>query len=84
MVIAVPFEELPSVFQRYITYRASVRAAIQLVSNPQLVELLRTQEATARANCIEYECNQGDHSFMGWEAETSYNAFQPYKSLRRH
>ena len=84
VVLAVPFEELPSVFQRYITYRASVRAAIQLVSNPQLVELLRVQEAQARANCIEYECNQGDHSFMGWEAETSYNAFQPYKSLRRH
>ena len=28
--------ELPSVFQRYITSRASVRAAIQMVDNAQL------------------------------------------------
>ena len=34
------YEDLPSVFQRYITLRASGRSAAQLVSNPQLVQLL--------------------------------------------
>ena len=59
------YEELPSVFKRYITLRASGRAATQLVTNPQLVQLLATQESQARAACMEYECNQGDHTFFG-------------------
>ena len=59
------FERVPTVFQRYITYRSAVRAATQLIANPQLVSLLQLQEVTARANCLEYEGKQGDHSFFG-------------------
>ena len=77
------YEELPSVFQRYITLRASGRAATQLVTNPQLVQLLATQEAQARAACIEYECNQGDHTFFGTPMNTSYRSYQPYRTLAR-
>ena len=77
------FEDLPSIFKRYITYRASGRAATQLVSNPQLVQLLQQQEGQARAACMEYECNQGDHSFMGWDHHSSYQAYQPYIALQR-
>tara|TARA_R100000458_G_scaffold18549_1_gene16171 strand:- start:2600 stop:3442 length:843 start_codon:yes stop_codon:yes gene_type:complete len=78
-----PFEDLPSVFKRYITYRASVRAATQLVSNPQLVQLLAGQEAYARANCMEYECQQGDHSFFGTPPNSIYSSYKPYYTLRR-
>ena len=35
------FEDLPPVFRRHITYRASRMAATQLVANPQLVQLLQ-------------------------------------------
>ena len=77
------FEDLPPVFRRYIIYRAAGRAATQLVANPQLVELLGTQEAQARAACIEYECEQGDHNFMGWPDGTTYRAYQPHQALRR-
>ena len=77
------FEKLPSVFQRYITYRAAVRAATQLVSNPQLVQLLQVQEAQSRAACVEYDCDQGDHSFFGLPHESSYKSYQPYYALRR-
>ena len=77
------FEDLPNIFQRYITYRAAVRAATQLVSNPQLVQLLQTDEAKGRAACIEYECDMGDHSFLGHEHGTRYRSFRPYLSLRR-
>ena len=79
----LPYEELPSVFQRYITLRASGRAATQLVTNPQLVQLLAQQEAQARAACMEYECNQGDHTFFGTPAGTAYRAYQPYRTLAR-
>ena len=77
------FEDIPSVFQRYITYRASTRAATQLVSNPQLVQLLSQQEGLARAACMEYECNQGDNNFMGFPDNTNYITYQPYQALRR-
>ena len=76
-------DSLPSVFQRYITTRAASRAATQLVSNPQLVQLLGQQEAMTRAACIEYECNQGDHNFMGFPRETYYQTYQPFHVLRR-
>ena len=78
-----PYEDLPGVFKRYITYRSAVRAATQLVSNPQLVQLLQQQEGFARASCIEYECNQGDHSFFGHPHDSYYKSFQPYTALRR-
>ena len=58
------FEKIPNVFQRYITYRSAVRAATQLIANPELVQLLQLQEITARANWLEYEGRQGDHSFF--------------------
>ena len=77
------FTDLPSVFQRYIISRASVRAATQLVNNPQLVQLLQQQEAINRASCMEYECNQGDHSYFGLGHNQSYRAYQPYKALQR-
>ena len=77
------YEELPSVFKRYITLRASGRAATQMVANPQLVQLLATQEAQVRAACMEYECNQGDHTFFGTPAGTSYRSYQPYRTLTR-
>ena len=83
VVTLYEFSDLPSVFQRYITYRAAGRAAAQLVANPELVQLLGTQEAQARAACMEYECDQGDHTFMGWPDGTSYNAYKPHHALRR-
>ena len=83
IVYLFPFEDLPNVFKRYITYRASVRAATQLVSNPQLVQLLQQQEANSRAACMEYECNQGDHSYLGIPHESRYQSYQPFHALRR-
>ena len=77
------FEDLPIVFRRYIVYRASRVAATKLVANPQLVKLLAQQEALARAALMEYDCNQGDHSMFGFEDDTAYQTYQPFKNLRR-
>ena len=83
IVKLLPFEDLPSVFQRYIIYKASGRAAVQLVSNAQLQKMLSTYEVQARAACMEYECNQGDHNYMGWPDESAYQSYKPYTALRR-
>ena len=77
------FEDLPIVFRRYITYRASRVAATKLVANPQLVKLLAQQEALSRSSLMEYECNQADHSMFGFEEDTAYQTYQPWRNLRR-
>jgi len=77
------YEDLPSVFKRYIVYKASTRAATQLVGNPQLAQLLGQQEGLARATCMEYECNQGNHSMFGFPEDTIHTTYQPWKTLRR-
>ena len=77
------FEDLPIVFRRYIVYRASRIAATQLVANAGLVRLLGVQEQQARAALQEYECNQADHSMFGFEDETTYQTYQPWRNLRR-
>ena len=77
------FEDLPIVFRRFITYRASAAAATQLVANPNLVRLLTNQASLARAALQEYECNQGDHNMFGFPDNTTYQTYQPWRNLRR-
>ena len=79
----LPFEDIPAPFQRYIIYKASGRAAVQLVSNGQLQEMISKFEIQARATAMEYECNQGDHNFMGWPDESAYQSYKPYTALSR-
>jgi len=83
VVYLFEFTKIPSVFRRYITYRASRMAATQLVTNPELVQLLGAQEAYARAACMEYECNQGNHSMFGFPDDSSITTYKPWRNLRR-
>ena len=83
IVRLISYEDLPEVFKRYIIYKAAVRAATQLVGNPQLAQLLAQQEALSRAAIIEYECNQGNHTMFGLPEDSTYNAYQPWRSLGR-
>ena len=83
VTLKLPFEDLPSPFRRYITSKASTRAAIQLVSNPQLVQLLQQQEAINRASCVEYECTQGDYNAFGYPDGVSFSSYQPFNALQR-
>tara|TARA_R100000278_G_scaffold116030_1_gene95247 strand:+ start:1677 stop:2294 length:618 start_codon:yes stop_codon:yes gene_type:complete len=83
IVKLIAFEDIPSVFQRYIIYKASRMAATQLVANAQLVQLLTLQEQQARATCQEYECNQGNHNMFGLPEDSVYTAYEPWKNLRR-
>jgi len=83
IVKLISYEDLPEVFKRYIIYKAAVRAATQLVGNPQLAQLLAQQEALSRAAIMEYECNQGNHTMFGLPEDSTYNAYQPWRSLGR-
>ncbi len=83
IVKLITFEDLPLPFQRYVVYRASRQAATQLVANPELVRLLATQEALARANVMEYECNQGNHSMFGFPEDSVASTYQPWRAIAR-
>ena len=83
VVTLYTFTDIPAVFQRYIINKASGRAATQLVNNPGLVKILAAQEFQARAICVEYDCNQGNHSYLGIPEESYYQTYQPYHALRR-
>ena len=79
----ISYEDLPEVFKRYIIYKASVRAATQLIGNAQLAQLLAQQESISRAAVMEYECNQGNHTMFGLPEDSVYTAYQPWRTLGR-
>tara|TARA_R100000781_G_scaffold471_1_gene785 strand:- start:1060 stop:1680 length:621 start_codon:yes stop_codon:yes gene_type:complete len=83
IVRLLSYEDLPEVFKRYIIYKASVRAATQLVGNAQLAQLLAQQEALSRAAIQEYECNQGNHTMFNLPEDSVYTSYQPWRNLRR-
>ena len=83
VTILFTYEDIPSVFKRYIIARAATRAATQLVGNPQLAQLLQQQEGLARAACMEYECNQGNHTMFGLPEDSVYTGYRPWTTLRR-
>ena len=77
--------DLPQAFKRWIVHQACVKAATQMVSNPQLVQMLTLQEQKAMTACQQYETEQGDYSYFGWPAQDNvvYNSYQPYRTLMR-
>ena len=83
IVKLISYDDLPEVFKRYVIYKAAVRAATQLVGNPQLAQLLAQQEAISRATVMEYECNQGNNTMFGLPEDSVYTAYQPWRSLGR-
>ena len=80
-----PFEDIPQVFQDYITVRASRIASTRMVNNPQAAELIAQDEAQARAVALEYDTNQGDYNiFNNQEGRTNASTiYRPYKVLQR-
>ena len=82
LVYNYDFDKVPAIFQRYITLRASQRAATQLVSNAELTKLLAEQVGLTRAACIEYDTNQSDANMFGFE-DQNYTIYQPFRTLIR-
>ena len=83
VVYLYAFDNLPPAFKRYITYKGAVRAATQMITNTQLVQLLATQEQMARATCMEYECNQGDYNYLGLPDKSVYSSYKHFRALQR-
>ena len=58
--------------------------ATKMIGDRELNALLAEQEAMTRAFALQYECDQGDYSFFGFEnGKHYYPAFIPANALRR-
>ena len=85
IVWMVDFNDIPQVFQDYITVRASRIASNRMVNNPQAAELIAQDESQARAVALEYDTVQGDYNiFNNQEGRTNASTvYRPYKVLQR-
>ena len=76
--------DLPKPIQDYITARAATFAVSRIVGDPALARLTEQKEMYCRALALEYECNQGQHTFFGHpKGGNHYTSYQPYKALQR-
>jgi len=83
IVTLVEFEHLPAVVQRYITYRAAERAATQLVTNAELMQMIKMQTEYLRQSLIAFEADQSDANFMGYQDMQTYHTFNSFLPLMR-
>ena len=77
--------DIPGPFQDYITARAAVLVSSRIVGDGNQYQMLQQNEAYMRSVALEYECNQGDHTFFGTPNNdpNTYTSYQPYQALRR-
>ena len=76
--------DLPIPIQDYITARAATIVSTRIVGDQVQQRFLSTREMLARANAMEYECNQGNFTYFGHpKGNNNYVSYQPYKALQR-
>ena len=76
--------DLPIPIQDFITARAATIVSTKIVGDAEQHKYLSTREQLARANALEYECNQGNYTYFGHpRGNNNYVSYQPYKALHR-
>ena len=76
--------DLPIPIQDYITARAATIVSTRIVGDQAQQRFLASRELLARANAMEYECNQGNLTYFGHpRGQNNYVSYQPYKALYR-
>ena len=84
VVWLLDFVDLPTPFRDLVTARAAVQASTKMIGDSTVFQMLQQKEAMARANAMEYECNQGDYSYFGFTAKNNfYTSYQPFRTLSR-
>ena len=84
MCICLTCTAVPIPVQSYIIARASKIFAQRTVGSPEIAALLETQEVMCRAYSIEYDTQQIDRSFFGFNQNGQYyTSYEPMNALRR-
>tara|TARA_R110000765_G_scaffold187330_6_gene292928 strand:- start:246 stop:848 length:603 start_codon:yes stop_codon:yes gene_type:complete len=84
IVWLVDFEDMPEAYKNYVTVRAANVFAGRTVGTQEAVKFGEREELMARANCIEYETQQGDYTvFSNRDNDMTYNGYRPIDALWR-
>ena len=76
--------DLPQPIQDFIVARSAMIVAQRIVGDPNLTAALQQQEGYTRALALEYETQQGDHTFFGSpQSGNFYTSYQPFHALYR-
>ena len=75
---------IPQPIQSYIVAKASSVFSSRVIGDVQQFQMLSQKEAYTRAMALEYECNQGDHTFFGQpQGGNYYRSYKPFTALYR-
>lgn len=78
------YSDIPQPIQAYIVARAAATVSSRIIGDPNQYQMLQQKEAYARSFALEYDCNQGDHSFFGAPQQGNYyKSYSPFDSLIR-
>ena len=78
------FEDLPQVFQDYITQRASRVFAGSVVGSADMVKFNQQDEGILRANCIAYDTDTSAVNIFGVESgQNFYISYTPFRTIAR-
>jgi hypothetical protein len=78
------FEDLPQVFQAYITQRAMRVFAGSAVGSKEMFQFNQQDEGILRANCIAYDTNTSDVNIFGVETgQNFYISYTPFRTIAR-
>lgn len=64
LVVELPFEELPQVFRKYITTRASRIFQMRYLTSTDLDNHLQIEEAAAYADIVDYDLLEGNYNIL--------------------
>lgn len=78
------FEDLPQVFQDYITQRAARVFAGRFVGSENMVKFNAQDEGILRANCISYDTDTSQANIFGLEnGQNFYVSYTPFNTIAR-
>ena len=84
MVWKFDFEDLPQVFQDYITQRATRVFAGRVMGSQEMVTFNAQDEALLRGNCLAYDTSSSDVNIFGQETgQNLYISYTPFRAIAR-
>jgi hypothetical protein len=78
------FEDLPQVFQDYVTQKAARTFAGSVVGSKEMFQFNQVDEAILRANCLAYDTNTSAVNIFGVESgQNYYVSYTPFRTIAR-
>jgi hypothetical protein len=78
------FEDIPQVFQDYVTQKAAIAFAGSVVGSKEMFQFNRVDEALLRANCLTYDTDTSAVSIFGVETgQNYYVSYTPFRTIAR-